>query len=236
MDKTTFINVIQTDFPHITKEQIDLIITYKELVQEYNQYFNLTRLDTEEKIYQEFLYDSLLPYKNNTYMPIDEHKKIIDIGSGSGIPGVLIAIVFNKYEVSLLEANSKKCSFLETVKTKLNLTNLNILNMRAEDINSKQRESFDLATSRAVAALYKILEISVPFVKVGGYLIEPKGLNYTNEINEAASTIGVLGLEQVHQIDYISNQKTNHILIYTKNKPTNKKYPRTWAQIVQKPL
>ncbi|MCV3754237.1 16S rRNA (guanine(527)-N(7))-methyltransferase RsmG [Ureaplasma zalophigenitalium] len=236
MNKEMFVKEIKELFPHLNKEQIGLIINYKNLVQEYNQYFNLTRLDDESKIYQEFLWDSLLPYSDQSIMPIDAHKRLIDIGSGSGIPGILIAIVFTSYQVVLLEANAKKCTFLTKVIKQLQLRNVEIWNMRAEEMTLAMRESFDIATARAVASLYKILEISTPFVKVNGILIEPKGLAYEAEVSEALNTIKLLNLTLLKNNSYVSNTKTNNVLVYQKNKPTNKRYPRKWSQIVVKPL
>ncbi|MCV3728734.1 16S rRNA (guanine(527)-N(7))-methyltransferase RsmG [Ureaplasma miroungigenitalium] len=236
MNKETFIKKVHELFPHVSATQIDLILAYKNLVQEYNQYFNLTRLDDESKIYQEFLLDSLLPYADSSIMPVDVKKKLIDIGSGSGIPGILIAIVFASYDVVLLEANAKKCTFLNTVIERLNLQNVQAWNMRAEEMTLDMRESFDIATARAVAGLYKILEISTPFVKVDGLLIEPKGLAYEAEINEALNTIKTLNLSLIKHNAYISSDKSNNVLVYRKLKRTSKQYPRKWAQIVAKPL
>lgn len=234
MNKTNFVIELKKHFSFVDENMINLIEQYKNLVQQYNQQFNLTRLDDDSLIYEQFILDSLIPYKDLNWE--NQQLSLIDIGTGSGIPGILLKIVFPSLKVVLLEANSKKCSFLNIVINTLNLSNIEVWNMRAEELSSKMRESFDIATSRAVASLYKILEISTPFVKVGGYLVQPKGLNLESEQQIATNTINVLGLEQVNLLEYKLTNHTHKVVIYQKQKVTDLAYPRSWSLISKKPL
>lgn len=234
MNKTNFVIKLKKHFSFVDENMINLIEQYKNLVQEYNQQFNLTRLDDDSLIYEQFILDSLIPYKDLNWE--NQQLSLIDIGTGSGIPGILLKIVFPSLKVVLLEANSKKCSFLNIVINALNLSNIEVWNMRAEELSSKMRESFDIATSRAVASLYKILEISSPFVKVGGYLVQPKGLNLESEQQIATNTINILGLEQVNLLEYKLTNHTHKVVIYQKQKVTDLDYPRSWSLISKKPL
>ncbi|AJQ45305.1 16S rRNA methyltransferase [Ureaplasma diversum] len=234
MNKTNFVIELKKHFSFVDENMINLIEQYKNLVQEYNQQFNLTRLDDDSLIYEQFILDSLIPYKDLNWK--NQQLSLIDIGTGSGIPGILLKIVFPSLKVVLLEANSKKCSFLNIVINALNLSDIEVWNMRAEELSSKMRESFDIATSRAVASLYKILEISSPFVKVGGYLVQPKGLNLESEQQIATNTINILGLEQVNLLEYKVTNHTHKVVIYQKQKVTDLAYPRSWSLISKKPL
>ncbi|KEZ22589.1 16S rRNA (guanine(527)-N(7))-methyltransferase RsmG [Ureaplasma diversum] len=234
MNKTNFVIELKKHFSFVDENMINLIEQYKNLVQEYNQQFNLTRLDDDSLIYEQFILDSLIPYKDLNWE--NQQLSLIDIGTGSGIPGILLKIVFPSLKVVLLEANSKKCSFLNIVINALNLSDIEVWNMRAEELSSKMRESFDIATSRAVASLYKILEISSPFVKVGGYLVQPKGLNLESEQQIATNTINILGLEQVNLLEYKLTNHTHKVVIYQKQKVTDLDYPRSWSLISKKPL
>lgn len=109
MNKTSFVFELKKYFPFVDDDMIDLIEQYKGLVQQYNQQFNLTRLDDDSLIYEQFILDSLIPYKDLKWE--DQCLRLIDIGTGSGIPGILLKIIFPKFEVVLLEANAKSVLF-----------------------------------------------------------------------------------------------------------------------------
>ncbi|WP_031488835.1 16S rRNA (guanine(527)-N(7))-methyltransferase RsmG [Ureaplasma canigenitalium] len=239
MDKPLFISQIRNYFGEITDEQFSQIFRYVELVKEKNKDFNLTRLVSNlDDIFQAFLYDSLIPFKalREKFNLSKIGYKLLDIGSGNGIPGILLKIIFPALEAVLLESNVKKCDFLRTVINDLQLKDIEVWNMRAEDIKKEQRETFDIVTSRAVASLYKILEISAPFVRVNGLIICPKSIKFDEEMEDALNTIKVLQLSLVY-LDQFNHYEQQHTVGYfTKTQKTEEKYPRTWAQIIKKPL
>jgi 16S rRNA (guanine527-N7)-methyltransferase len=170
MNKIEFINNIQKIFKNIPLNFFDQIEKYKEFLQEYNQKTNLTRLDDERIIYAEYFYESIIPYKDCNFINVN---KVLDIGSGSGIPGIILKLLCPNISLTIIEANNKKCVFLKQLCKHLKIDAV-ILNQRAEKILSHQREHFDLVTSRAVAPLSIIVELSLPYLKINGLLIEPK--------------------------------------------------------------
>ena len=108
----------------------------------------MTNLAKEELIYQNYFFDSIIPYRN---VDFNEIKSVLDIGSGSGIPGVLLKLMFREINLTLIEATEKKAKFIQNLANELCLENVNVIHKRAEDIKQEEYESFDMVTSRAVA-------------------------------------------------------------------------------------
>ena len=128
--------------------------------------------------------------------------------------------------------------FLKMVIEKLNLKDIEVINDRAENIINNHREKYDYATARAVAALNILLELLVPFVKVNGSVIALKGSSYNEEINLSKNAFKELNVElsKIYHESLPNDLGDRPILLLTKTKPTNKKYPRAYAQIKKKPL
>jgi len=221
MNRETFKDKIKELFHNIDENFFHQIEKFKVFIQQKNKMFNLTRLDSDEHIYGEYFYESLKPYRN-----IDlSSKTVLDIGSGGGVPGILLKLLESSISLTIIEANAKKCNFLKELSSILSIET-NILTKRAEDISDDEREKFDIVTSRAVAELKIILEISVPYCKVGGLIIEPKGKNYMVELNNAKKIISLLGISSPKIVD------TD--FYFTKNEKTNSKFPRKWNVIIRK--
>jgi 16S rRNA (guanine527-N7)-methyltransferase len=200
-----FINIDTNFFSNIEK--------YKMVLQAYNKKMNLTRLEKEEKIYGQYFYESILPFAQ---IDFNKYKNILDIGSGSGIPGIVLKLLYpNNISLTVIEANKKKADFLKFLANELNIM-ITLLNKRAENIQNSEREKYDLVTSRAVAELKVILEISAPYCKINGLIVEPKGKKVKIELNNAANMID--------QLNLILLPKTN--LIFQKNKKNDLKFPR----------
>ncbi len=213
------------------KEKFDL---YKEIVLEENKKFNLTAITEDSAFNEKHFYDSLLP----TEVVDFNYKKVLDIGSGAGFPGMPLAITYDNSDFTLLETTGKKCVFLRNTTEKLGLKNVNVLEKRAEDINQEERESFDIVVSRAVSDLQILLEISIPYLKVGGILIAYKGEKYKEEISRCTNAFNMLNCEVLDVQERklpISNEKRFNIII-KKNKETDKKFPRNFSQIKKRPL
>jgi 16S rRNA (guanine527-N7)-methyltransferase len=164
MNKHEFEVEIKKIFKNINDNFFSLVDEYKLFLQEYNKKVNLTRLDTEEKIYKDYFYESVIPYKDLDFLKINS---VLDIGSGSGIPGVVIKLLYPHIKLTIIESNNKKIAFLKELTKKLNIT-ITLYADRAENIARQHNEQFDLVTSRAVAVLPAILEISIRYVKIGG--------------------------------------------------------------------
>jgi 16S rRNA (guanine527-N7)-methyltransferase len=214
------ITEIFTDTDEIFFQQIEI---YKNFLQEYNHKMNLTRLDSEEKIYSEYFYESVVPYKDINFK---NAISILDVGSGSGIPGIVLKLLYPHIQLTIIESSHKKCVFLNELIIKLNI-DVKILNQRAEIIRPDLRESFDLVTSRAVAPLLIILELSLPYLKIGGICIEPKSKNGLHEIIGIETIINKLGGKLLLTKQFTSINNKLHVVINVKKiKHTNIIYPR----------
>ncbi len=227
MNLVQFQNEIKKLFKTIPESFFEQIQTYKSFLQSENKKYNLTRLDQEETVYESYFFESLVPYQN---VQFTKGMKVLDIGSGSGIPGILLKLMFPEIELTILEVTTKKVKFMQDLAKKLNIK-VNFLNQRAEDISDEQRETFDLVTSRAVAELKVLLEISAPYLKVKGLLVEPKSQNFKQELDATLNIIKSLNLKQLKSDTY-QTKYFHHVFYFQKNAKTNKKYPREWKQII----
>lgn len=216
-----------------TKEQLSNLEKYKNLLIEYNQKFNLTAITKENDIYLKHFYDSLTLTKT---LDLNKELNLLDIGTGAGFPGLVLKIFFPKLNITLLDSNNKKITFLNTVIKELNLNNIICINKRAEELQNL-RETFDVVTSRAVAHLRILSELAIPLLKVNGLFIPLKG-DVTLELAESKSTITTLNSELISTFNFklpIENS-TRTILIIKKNKATPSVYPRPYDKIKKKSL
>lgn len=217
----------------LTNDQEERLIRFLALLQEWNGYFNLTAITEEGQIVEKHFLDSLLPTK---YINLSK-KTIIDIGTGAGFPGIVIAIVFPEVDVTLLESNNKKVRFLNAVVTALELKNVQVVCGRAEE-QPTLRERFDYVIARAVKPLNILLELCIPFCKVGGCFIAMKSHGVEEEIVAAQKAMASLKctIKERH-IDYLPTENDERInLIIVKNDKTPLHYPRQFNQISAKPL
>lgn len=216
-----------------TKEQLSNLEKYKNLLIEYNKKFNLTAITKENDIYLKHFYDSLTLTKA---LDLNKELNLLDIGTGAGFPGLVLKIFFPKLNITLLDSNNKKITFLNTVIKELNLNNIICINKRAEELQNL-RETFDVVTSRAVAHLRILSELAIPLLKVNGLFIPLKG-DVTLELAESKSTITTLNSELISTINFklpIENS-TRTILTIKKNNPTPSVYPRPYDKIKKKSL
>lgn len=208
----------------LTKEQIEKYYNYMNLLLEWNEKINLTAIIEPREIILKHFVDSLTIAK---YIKDDE--KLIDVGTGAGFPGIPLSIVKENTEIVLLDSLNKRINFLEEVKENLKLENITTIHGRAEEFgkNKKEREKYDIATSRAVAPLNILLEYLLPLVKVGGKAICMKGSNI-EEIENARNALEILGgqIEKIEEITLPNSDIKRNIIIVKKVKNTPSKYPR----------
>lgn len=213
------------------KEKIDL---YLKMIQEKNKMMNLTAVDDYDEMWDKHVIDSL------TVMPLIEKygtKKIIDIGTGAGFPGMIIKIEGESLDIVLMDSLKKRMNFLDEVIDALDLKQIKTIHARAEDLAQKEhREIYDAAISRAVARLDTLAEYALPFVKVGGYFFAMKGPAIDEEVKEASNAINILGGKIVENIKYDFEYGERNILVIKKIKTTPKKYPRGQNKPRLKPL
>lgn len=213
---------------------IPSLLRYADLLVEKNKVMNLTAITEPADIAALHFLDSaalltLTDFKN---------KKVADVGTGAGFPGMPLRIVEPSIRLTLLDSLNKRVDFLKEVCEDLALTNVDCVHARAEEFAAKKRESFDIVTSRAVANLQMLSELCLPLVKVGGYFLSMKAVDSDQELADAKHAIEVLG-GQVEKIETyaIPGTDVSHRLIFIKKiKETGKKYPRAFAKIKKNPL
>ena len=231
MNIETFIKEVEKLNISVTKENLASLAKYKDLLVEYNKKFNLTAIKSDEEIYLKHFYDSLTLIKAYS---LNGNLKLLDIGTGAGFPGIVLKIFYPDLELTLLDSNHKKIAFLEVVIKELNLKNVTCINSRAENLPKTYREYFDIVTSRAVAHLRILLELSIPYLKVGGKLIAMKGLS-EEEIKESAKILEKLDSTIVDTIKFnLPIEGSNRsLVIVQKNKKTKEIYPRSYDKIMK---
>ena len=219
------------------EDKYNKFITYKNLLQEWNEKINLTAITEDEEVIKKHFIDCIKAFSENQFK---EAKTLIDVGTGAGFPGLPIAIMKEDLNITLLDSLNKRVNFLNIVKNSLNLTNVTTIHSRAEDgaRNKELREKFDMATSRAVANMAVLSEFCLPYVKVGGYFIALKGPAITDELNDAKNAIGTLGgkLIEVIEVSVEGTDLKHNLVVIKKVKETPKTYPRKAGYITKKPI
>lgn len=209
----------------LDNEMLEKFYDYKNMIIEWNEKINLTAITEDTEFIIKHFVDSITVSK---YIGTD--KKVIDIGTGAGFPGIPLNIVNNNNNTVLFDSLNKRLKVLEEIINELGLKNIITLHGRAEETfkNKEYREKFDIATSRAVAALNVLAELMLPAVKVGGICICMKGNNAEEEIVDAKKAIKEMGGEiiKVEKIVLPILNLERNIIIIKKVKQTPGKYPR----------
>ena len=221
----------------LSDRQVEQFMRYKELLQEWNEKMNLTAITEDREVMTKHFLDCMTI---NKALDMKNQKTVIDIGTGAGFPGLVIKIAFPHLEVTLVDALKKRLNFLEVVIEELELTGIKCIHSRAEDLgkNKAYREGFDICASRAVANLAVLSEYTLPFVKVGGYLIALKGQKLDEELEQGQKAIEILGgkLEEVVHTGVPFTDLDHKIAKIKKVKPTATKYPRKAGEPTKSPL
>jgi 16S rRNA (guanine527-N7)-methyltransferase len=212
----------------LTASQIHLFMVYCEELKKASQLYNLTSIKDDDGIYNKHFLDSIsllewLELKN---------KSLLDIGTGAGFPGVPLNIVVSDLDVVLLDSNRKKIEFLDHLIEVLNLTNIKTKYSRVEEYQPEKL--FDVVTSRAVAKLSVLFELSYPKVKIGGEIVAYKGDNYEEELKGSELLFKKLGI--THKIFKATLDDFNHHLIVLKKNSSQVLNRRNYSQIVKNPL
>ena len=207
---------------------------YYEYLEEMNQVMNLTAISGEEDVARLHFLDcaALLTLADFN------RKRVIDVGTGAGFPGLALKIACPAMELTLLDSLDKRINFLKNTCQKLGFDDVTCIHSRAEEIPDGFRQGFDFALSRAVARLNLLCELCLPYVKKGGAFIAMKGSDLEEELAEARRCIRTLGGQVEQKIDYTipGTDVTHCALIIRKVADTPAKYPRRWAQIEKSPL
>lgn len=220
----------------LNQAQLKQFMTYKDMLIEWNEKMNLTAITDDREIILKHFVDCLALCSGADM----SGKKIIDVGTGAGFPGVPVKIACPDIDITLLDSLNKRITFLNELTKALGLEKTDCVHMRAEDGGNDKvlRESFDMCISRAVANLSVLCEYCLPFVRVGGMFISMKGSDVTQEVSEAEKAIRVLGGE-ISEIKTVSIPETdiNHsLIIINKIKATPSKYPRKAGKVKKEPI
>ncbi|MNH81908.1 Ribosomal RNA small subunit methyltransferase G [compost metagenome] len=235
--QSDFVSLIQAQGIHLNDEQLEQFdIYFRELVS-WNEKMNLTGITERDQVYLKHFYDSLtLAF----YKGMDAVDSIIDVGSGAGFPGIPLKIAFPHLKLTIVDSLNKRISFLQHVVNAIELKNVKLIHGRAEDIARlpEHRDSYDLATARAVARLAVLNEFCLPFVKPGGVFAAMKGNDPEEEIKEAAYSMKELkgSLVESHNFNLPVENSERHIVLIKKTAPTPKKYPRKAGTPLKTPL
>ena len=231
-EKKYFEELLTKSSIEVNDEAKGKMLDFLELLYEKNQVMNLTAIRDKEGMLEKHFIDSLLLTK----VIKDEEKSFIDVGTGAGFPGLVLAIFYPEKSFLLVDSVRKKIEFINEVIEKLGLENVKTSFERAEELIKDKRETFDVALCRGVANLRIILEYMIPFIKINGRFL-PQKLNL-NEVEESGNALKLLGstIEEIHKFNLPKCGDERIILEIVKNKKTHEKYPRKTGIPAKKPL
>ena len=215
----------------LSEQTVDTLCAFGEGVVKQNEVMNLTAITEPDKVARLHLLDSL------TVLTLAnlKGKTVIDVGCGAGFPGVPLKIACPEMKLTLLDSLGKRMNWLESYLPTLGVE-ARYVTARAEEAVAERREQFDYATSRAVARLNIFLELTAPYVRVGGAVLAMKGMAAREELAECGNAIKKLGLK-IEEVKEFPIDGTNHaVIVLRKVAPTPKQYPRRFAKIKQAPL
>ena len=228
MTENEFITLLEKQNIILTPKMVEDFRCYFELLNEYNKVMNLTAIDSKEEVYDRHFYNSLTIAFNKDF----NNLSICDVGAGAGFPSIPLKIVFPNSKITIIDPLSKRMDFIKEVIKELELKDINILYLRAEDASKKYKEVFDIVTARAVAPLNILVEITSQLIKINGYLIAMKGQKGNEELQNAKKALETcnLSLENTNCVGKSIN------FYFKKTKTIDNKYPRNYGQIKRRPL
>lgn len=235
MDLNELELLLKNEF-NLTSDMLSCLNIYYSLLKEKSEVMNLTTIKDLEGIYIKHFYDALLLSKTVDLSSVDS---LLDVGTGAGIPGIILKICYPHINVTLLEPTLKRCTFLKEVINAIKLDNIDVVCSRAEEyIYSYQREKYDLVCARAVSKLNMLLELLTPFAKVDGLIVPYKGSSYNEEVQSSIQATKKLNIKLTNTslFSLPNNAGERCLLVYKKIYKTNDIYPRLYSKIKKTPL
>ena len=201
---------------------------------ETNKVMNLTAITEPEDVARLHLLDCAALLNITDF----RGKRVVDVGTGAGFPGMPLRILEPDFDLTLLDSLGKRIAFLQRVCDEMGLQRVTCIHARAEEFAAKHREQYDIATSRAVAALNVLCELTLPLVKVGGRFLAMKAVDSDEEIRAAKSAVAQLGgkVEDIRDYTIPGTDITHRAVVIGKVKPTPDAFPRAFAKIKKAPL
>ncbi len=215
----------------LPEQTVDRLCAFGDAVIRQNQVMNLTAITEPAQVARLHLLDSL------SLLTVQDmrDKSVIDVGCGAGFPGVPLKIACPEMQLTLLDSLGKRMTWLSQVLPELGL-DVHCVTARAEEYVAGCRERYDIATSRAVARLNILLELTAPYVKVGGKVLAMKGAAALQELKESKNAVRRLGLEEETVSQFNIDGTSHSVIVLRKVAPTPPQHPRRYAKIKQTPL
>ena len=218
-------------------EQEILLKKYADAVMTAPAHLHLTSERDSQLFWNRHITDAI---QINDHIPLlykEEALKVIDVGSGNGIPGIPISILNPAWQVDLLDSDNKKSLFIDTFINIIALKNAHMITSRAEiSAQAGLRASYDIAIARALSKLRVSLELCAGFLKVGGVLIVPHGTSWKEELGQDLSILDLLGLSEPEVLEYSVGEANFVLLLFKKKAETPAKYPRRDGMPKKRPL
>ncbi|HLS22730.1 MAG TPA: 16S rRNA (guanine(527)-N(7))-methyltransferase RsmG [Pseudogracilibacillus sp.] len=237
MNEQQFQKALKQHNLSLDKGQLEQFETYYHLLIEWNEKVNLTAITDQEEVYVKHFYDSLTP---SFYEDFSNIETLCDVGAGAGFPSIPLKICYPHLKVTIIDSLQKRIHFLETLINELNLTNVNLVHGRAEDIGQDRtyREKFDLVTARAVARMNVLAEYCLPLCREEGLFIALKGSAIDEELTDGKRAIGQLGGKLIRQENFtLPEDEGERSLIWVKKvRKTAKQFPRKAGTPQRRPL
>ncbi|MBQ3724545.1 MAG: 16S rRNA (guanine(527)-N(7))-methyltransferase RsmG [Oscillospiraceae bacterium] len=199
-----------------------------------NEVMNLTAITDPADVAHLHLLDSAAVAR---HVPL-AGKRVVDVGTGAGLPGMVLRILDPDFDLTLLDSLGKRVDWLASVCRDMGLSRVDSVHARAEEFAGDHRESYDVAVSRAVAQLNVLCELMLPLVKVGGVMVAMKSVGSDEEIAAARGAVGQLGGKVRSCVDYTipGTDVTHRLVVIDKVRPTPPQFPRAFAKIKKQPL
>ena len=231
MNIEEFVNKAQELNINITDDILNKLDIYYNFLVEYNAHTNLTAITEKEDVYLKHFYDSLTIAKS---IDLSTMETLIDVGTGAGFPGMVLAICYPNLKVTLLDSNNKRINFLNELTSKLGITNVTTIHDRSEIYAKNNKDTYDIVTARAVKNMKELTELCLPLVKVNGYFIPLKGL-IDEELPLAKDIITKINgnIEDIISFE-LPNGDTRNIIKIKKIAKCPDKYPREYKDIIKK--
>ena len=222
--------VVELDKLNLDSSKVDKLEEYMLATLKANESFNLTAIKDENKFRELMILDSVYPLKYFDF----SNKKVIDIGTGAGYPGMVLAAL-SKGEFTLLDSTKKKIDFISNYAMEHGYFNVKTVVERAENYAKNHREEYDFAVARAVSELPILIELIIPLLKVGGHFIALKGSKGLEELNMSKNVLSKLGaeVELIDEYELPESKEKRINIIIKKTKKTNLKYPRPYNEIIK---
>lgn len=222
----------------VTGKMLGTLSRYLDRLLDANRHFNLTGIRQLDEAWQRHVIDSLTLLAFLEDVAADA--KLIDVGSGGGVPGIPVAVARPDLHVTLLEATGKKAAFCQQCVDELPLPNVRVIPQRAESIGQQHghRQAYDVAVCRAIGSMRELLEYTLPMLRVGGRLLAMKGPKAKDELEQSADAMAILGGGDLGVYDaYPSGfEQGSVIVVITKASATPRQYPRTPGTARRLPL